>query len=62
MKRNIALIAAAVTLALLVLSLPVLAQRHPSELSSPPPLSFKMPKPVMFSLASGIRVAYIQDT
>ncbi|MGB8959541.1 MAG: pitrilysin family protein, partial [Candidatus Aminicenantales bacterium] len=61
MKRTATQITTAVAIALLFLALPVLAQRSPSELSSPPPLTFKMPKPVMFTLANGIRVAYIQD-
>ena len=61
MRRTTTHIATAVASALLVLTLPVLGQRHPSELSSPPPLSFKMPKPVMLTLENGIRVAYIQD-
>jgi zinc protease len=61
MKRTTTRITAAIAFALLILTLPVFAQRHPSELGPPPPLSFKMPKPVMFTLANGIRVAYIQD-
>jgi len=62
MKRTKVQIYAAFAVALLVLVLPALGQRHPRELSSPPPLSFKMPKPVMFTLGNGIRVAYLQDT
>ncbi len=62
MTRTGKRIIAALTFALLVAALPVLGQRHPSELGPPPPLSFKMPKPVMLTLANGIRVAYMQDT
>jgi zinc protease len=61
MKRTATQVITAAAFALLILALPVLGQRHPSELSTPPPLSFKMPKPVMFTLANGVRVAYIQD-
>jgi len=62
MKRTTTQVTMAIAFALLILALPVLAQRHPSELGAPPPLSFKMPKPVMFTLENGIRVAYIQDS
>jgi len=53
---------AAFAVAFLVLAPPVLGQKHPSELAPAPPLSFKAPKPVMFTLGNGIRVAYLQDT
>jgi predicted Zn-dependent peptidase len=62
MKRITTKVIPVIAFALFMLALPVLGQRHPSELSSPPPLSFKMPRPVQFTLSNGIRVAYIQDT
>lgn len=62
MKHTKTQVAAAFAVALLILALPVLGQRHPRELSAPPALAFKMPKPVMFTLGNGIQVAYIQDT
>ena len=53
---------AALAAAFLVLALPVLGQKHPRDLPKPPALSFKMEKPVTFTLANGIRVYYLQDT
>jgi predicted Zn-dependent peptidase len=61
MKRTTLRALTALTFAFLILALPLAAQKHPRELPSPPPLSFKMPKPVMFTLGNGIRVAYMQD-
>jgi predicted Zn-dependent peptidase len=62
MKRTKTQISTAFAVAFLILALPVFGQRHPRELAAPPALTFKMPKPVMFTLASGIQVAYLQDT
>jgi len=62
MKSTTAQKFAALAAAFLVLTLPVLAQKHPRDLPKPPALSFKMPKPVTFTLGNGIRVYYLQDT
>ena len=50
-----------VVLALSAVAAPAAAQRHPSELSKPPDLKFTPPKPVEFTLSSGIRVFYLED-
>jgi zinc protease len=63
MKRHtIIKTATALAFAFFILALPGLGQKHPRDLPAPPPLSFKMPKPAWFTLANGIRVAYMQDT
>jgi predicted Zn-dependent peptidase len=62
MKPTTAQKFAALAAAFLVLTLPVLAQKHPRDLPKPPALSFKMEKPVTFTLGNGIQVYYLQDT
>lgn len=61
MKRTKIQAFTTLAIALLMLALPGIGQKHPRELSSPPPLSFKIPKPAMFTLGNGIQVAYLQD-
>ncbi len=53
---------AALAVAFLVLTLPVVGQKHPRDLPKPPALSFKAPKPTTFTLGNGIQVYYLQDT